>query len=208
MPEKYKVQPGDCIPSIAFERGFFPDTIWKHPDNSALKNLRKDMNVLLAGDEVTIPDKRVVDVEKPPEKRHRFRRKGVPKQLRIQLIDIDKPVANMGYQILIDGVRSSGTTDGDGWLKHSLPPNAKVATLIYDNGMQYELDLGHMDPVDELSGVQKRLKNLGFYGGEIDGRLNEGTAVALREFQGGNGLQVTGQADAATKDKLKERAGA
>ena len=57
MPINHTVRAGDCISSIAFERGFFPDTIWNHGDNSDLKTRREDPNVLLPGDVVVVPDK-------------------------------------------------------------------------------------------------------------------------------------------------------
>jgi hypothetical protein len=208
MPTKYVVEPGDCIASIAFANGFFPDTIWNHPDNAELKTKRKDPQVLLEGDEVTIPDKQIQQTDGATEQRHRFRLKGVPKVIKIQLIDNSHPVANLGLDIFIDGIHSRATTDGQGWVKHPIPPDAKEAMLRYDNGMEYELDLGHMDPVDEVSGVQKRLWNLGHYTGEIDGLLNDQTVGALKQFQNGHQLTVTGEADDPTKSKLKELTGA
>ena len=63
MAENYQVKQGDCISSIAFEKGFFPDTIWNHPENENLKELRKDPSVLLPGDSVYIPDKRLRNLD-------------------------------------------------------------------------------------------------------------------------------------------------
>ena len=70
MATNYQVKPGDCVSSIAFEHGFFPDTIWNHPSNKQLKEKRKDPNTLCAGDSVYIPDLREKVVNKPTNQMH------------------------------------------------------------------------------------------------------------------------------------------
>jgi len=57
MEEDYEVQAGDCISSIAYERGFSLETIWNHPANAALKQRRRNPYVLRPGDVLKIPDK-------------------------------------------------------------------------------------------------------------------------------------------------------
>lgn len=84
---KHTVRQGECISSIAFERGFFWETVWKHPENSKLKQERKDPNVLKPGDEVFVPEKEEKQESCPCEKRHRFRKKGVPAILRLRLME-------------------------------------------------------------------------------------------------------------------------
>jgi hypothetical protein len=37
MAINHEVEEGDCIYSIAFENGFFADTIWNHANNAELK---------------------------------------------------------------------------------------------------------------------------------------------------------------------------
>ncbi len=59
MPITYTVEQGDCLDSIAFAHDFFPDTIWNHPPNAAIRAERKDPNILYPGDVLTIPDKRI-----------------------------------------------------------------------------------------------------------------------------------------------------
>ena len=72
MPINHQVKQGDCISSIAFENGFFPDTIWNHPSNAELKKKREDPHVLLPGDMVFIPDKRPKEVSEPTNQVHKF----------------------------------------------------------------------------------------------------------------------------------------
>ena len=207
MPQKYIVQQGECINSIAFEAGFFPDTIWNDAANKDLKEKRKDMNVLLPGDIVTIPDKKIKEVSKPPEALHKFKRKGVPKFLRVQFKQMDKALANRPYKIRIDEKETEGSTDGDGWLKHPIPPNAKEAALFLE-GCVYHFDLGCLDPPETISGLQGRLLALGCYEGPVDGIQSERTTSALKAFQRANGLKPSGDADDATRKKLKDQAGA
>lgn len=207
MPQKYIVQQGDCTNSIAFETGFFPDTLWNHPANKQLKEQRKNMDVLLPGDIVTIPDKRTKELSKPPEKLHKFKRKGVPKELRVQLSRLDKPEANLRCTVTIDGQESDLKTDGDGWLKLPIPPNAKEARIRLETGEVFTLTLGSLDPVDQTSGLQGRLHALGFYRGPIDGQMSDETTCALKAFQTAHGLTPSGQADTKTTKALADAAG-
>ncbi len=50
--------------------------------------------------------------------------------------------------------------------------------------------------------LQKKLKKLGYYTGEIDGDYGNGTKTAVKNFQKRNGLKVTGEANKKTISKL------
>lgn len=204
--KKYTVKQGDCISSIAFKYGFFPDTIWNDSKNSKLKQDRKDPNVLLPGDEVYIRDKEEKEESCASEKKHRFKRKGVPERLRIQFMDEEeKPRANEAYILEIDGDLSEGKTDKDGKVEIWIPPNAKEGRITFrDSGEEYELELGELDPVTEITGVQARLSNLGFYEGEIDGKMSEELENAIRDFQDNKDLDPTGKLDESFRQKLKK----
>ena len=69
---------------------------------------------------------------------------------------------------------------------------------------EYVLNLGHMDPLNELIGIQKRLNNLGFHCGPANGVLGPRTTDALKTFQKKHNLPESGEADEATKNKLTE----
>jgi hypothetical protein len=207
MAQKYEVQAGDCISSIAFERGFFPDTIWNHADNSELKKKRADPNILMPGDIVTVPDKRLKEISKPAKKLHRFKLKGVPAKLHLRLLHEGEPVKNKPYRLDVEGKISRGTTDGDGNIQAAIPPNADRAKLFVGEGAQeveYSLDLGRLAPIGEVNGVKMRLRNLGYHSGECGPQETDDFRNALKAFEADHKLTVTGKMTEETLHRLKE----
>jgi len=204
MP-KVIVSAGDSIPSLAHEHGQFWQKVWDHPENAALKQKRKNPNQLVAGDEVFVPELESREESRPTESRHVFKRKGVPAKIKMQLFMLGEPRKNEPYVLEIDGQLITGTLDGEGKLEQFVSPTAKSGKLKLKDGKEViPIRLGHLDPVDELSGVKQRLNNLGFHCGPEDDEMNAATAAALRSFQARHQLQETGEADAATKAKLQE----
>ena len=200
MPE-YTVKHGDCISSIAHKYGLFWEKVWDHPNNTQLKESRKDPNILYPGDVVFVPDKEEKEESGATEQRHRFRKKGVPALLRL-IVEIEgEPIANAQYTLEVDGKLYSGETDEDGILEVGIEPNAKRGHLTVGE-LDYELELGGMDPLNENIGIQIRLQNLGFYEGDLDGRLNSETKEAVILFQRTIGIEATGELDQTTRDKL------
>jgi Putative peptidoglycan binding domain len=57
---------------------------------------------------------------------------------------------------------------------------------------------GNLLPDQVIMNVQRALKNLGYYDGEINGSLSPASRRALSAFQEDNGLEVTGAIDEAT----------
>lgn len=199
----HEVKQGECMESIARRYGFFWETLWNHPKNANLKQVRKNPNVLLPSDSVFIPEMEQKTVSLGTNATHRFRKKGVPSCLKIK-VEIDGEArANERYIIEIDGQVFSGTTDGDGGLEIPLPPEAKRGKLVIGEE-EYDLLLGAIDPIDEAAGIQGRLLSMGYDCGSIDGDLGPRTQVALCEFQEDYDLDVTGELDNATKAKIEE----
>jgi N-acetylmuramoyl-L-alanine amidase len=199
------VSDGESIPSIAKDYGFFWQTIWNHPQNAELKEKRKNPNVLLEGDEVFIPEKQEKQESRGTEQKHRFLRKGDPAKIKLRLTMMDQPRANEDYILDIDGKLIQGKTDADGQLEAIIPPNARSGRLILQGGKEeYPLMIGNLDPVDEPSGIQQRLNNLGFDCGGEEGEIGEKTREAIKRFQEAYNLEATGEPDEATRNKLLE----
>ncbi|WP_437571822.1 peptidoglycan-binding protein [Sorangium sp. So ce542] len=196
------VADGDSIESIAFELGFFHETLWNHPANAELNAVRRNPNVLLPGDRVTIPPLTLKEEACATGKRHVFRRRGVPAVYRVQLLEEGAPRPNVAYVLEIDGAARRGTSDADGRIVHRIPPDARRGRLILGDDEIYELEFGRLRPVERVEGVQQRLKNLGFDCGAVDGELGPATRRALARFQEHRGLPASGDPDEATRAAL------
>lgn len=55
---------------------------------------------------------------------------------------------------------------------------------------------------EEVKLLQEKLKELGFYSGNITGNYQEGTLAAVKDFQRACSMEVTGIADVKTQEKL------
>ncbi len=196
---KYTAKQGDCISNIAYRYGLFPDSIWGDSKNSDLKQKRKDGNVLFPGDVVYIRDKEEKEESCSAEKRHSFKRKGVPETLRIRFLDEDgQPRRGLPYTLDIEGMILKGTTGSDGALEEHIPPDAKKVVITLGTGDEQEameLGVGHLDPVTEITGIQGRLNNLGYSCGDEYGVLGEKTRRAVSRFQADHDLKITGEPD-------------
>jgi hypothetical protein len=114
MPIDYEIGPGDCINSVALRHGFFPDTLWNHGSNAELKERRKDPNVLMTGDKLVIPDIKIKELDKATEKKHRFRRKGVPAKLHLRFLKPKDKLKNLPEAAVM---MSPVTSNPKWWLK-------------------------------------------------------------------------------------------
>jgi N-acetylmuramoyl-L-alanine amidase len=124
----------------------------------------------------------------------------------------DEPMADVPYAVYADGkVVKEGKTGGDGKIEAKIPPAASGAWIVLHPGTPKErtvnLGIRAMDPIEETSGVCKRLNNLGFPCPVEEERITPAVADALRAFQRKNGLDPTGEADGTTRDLLKKAHG-
>ncbi len=202
---EYLVKAGDCISSIAMNAGHFWKILWDDPANAELRRVRGNPNVLRPGDRVHIRPLEMKQESGATGQRHRFRRKGEPSLVRIVLYAGSEPRANQDYILEIDGKLTTGTTGSNGELEIWIPGNAKRGKLIIGPDQEeFPLELGTIDPIDTVTGIQGRLNNLGFDAGIVDGKLNSQTQAALRNFQKKYGLPESGEPDKQTRSKLLE----
>src|SRR6516164_3222898 len=123
MP-RHTVKQGDCIMSIAEDYGFMWKTIWNLDDNADLKQLRNDPNILFPGDVVVIPDKTLRVESASTDQLHHYVKNVTRAQVRLRLLDLKRqPRPNLQYVATVDGITSSGQSDGDGYITLNAKPN-------------------------------------------------------------------------------------
>lgn len=211
MPD-HTVKQGDTLISIAHEHHFRDwEVIWLHASNAALREQRTDPQVLVPGDVVHVPEKTPKVFEVATNERHSFVAKVLTARFEAVLRDESgNPLTNCRYRLEIEGDTRQGYTDGEARVGIDLPPDAKRGLLKVwvtsptERTLTWNLQLGSLEPIDTTAGVQARLSNLGFYQGPIDGQLGDEVKRALRDFQVVHGLELTGEADDATRAKLVE----
>jgi hypothetical protein len=210
MGRKHRVKRGECIEGIAARYGWRPDMLWEHPENEALRERRKNPNVLYAGgdgqapDVVSIPELRRREEEVASGQRHRFRRIGVPSRLRLKLGVEGEPRAIQRYRLWVDsgGADREGTTTDSGEIDEWVPPGAKKAFVQLED-LSLEVMLAHLDPIDTRSGLIQRLANMEYLNSIAEGEDEDLLQDGVADFQQDQGMEPTGEADAATIDALQ-----
>jgi len=203
MGKIHKVKQGDSVASLSDVTGHFPGTIWNHPENNALRSRRDNMNILAEDDEVFIPELRNKALPCQTIMRHRFRRVGVPALYRLQLLRDGQPRQNLSYLLVVDGNVIEGSTDERGVIEVFVPPSTSEILLFIGNEEKPRiLKIGELEPADSTSGMQQRLRNLG-YDCPASGSFDETTRTALRAFQQRAGMIPTGDPDATTLATLR-----
>ena len=202
---QHVVQQGEHLSSIAELYGFEKyETIWNHPQNTALKAERDNPNVLLPGDVVEVPDKDQKSITVATTEVHILKVETDKLELRIVIRDyLDQPISNSDCTLEVDGKVERRRTGLDGLVKMPIPRTAKAGNLSI-RGESVEIRIGHLDPVSEPSGQIARLNNLGYLAGLIEEPDQELLKSAVEEFQCDHKLKVDGDCGTATQVKLKE----
>ena len=204
----HTVAQGEWIQKIAWDNHFYNwESIWNHAQNADLKQKRQDPNLLLPGDLLFIPDLTPKQVSAPTDKLHSFVKKKPKMTMKVTFRDEDEhPLANKPWKLTLEDKEYTGNTDGDGAMSQEVPvPESSVDGQVACAGYQYPIHVGHLDPIDAISGVKRRLANLGLDCGSTDDSSTPEFQDALKEFQQSAGLQPTGEVDQSTRDKLKEK---
>lgn len=215
-PDKqHIVSQGDYTSAIAAQNGFpSHKAIWNHGSNASLKDRRKNPNILLPGDEMTIPPIELGSESRASEARHPFKVVTEKLKLRLQLLDECRaPIKDVKCRLQVERLAKELSTDGSGNVEIAIPRVARQGRILIDApDIPLELDagigIGELDPLDEISGQAGRLNNLGYNAGALNTKpTDEGYAQfvsALEEFQCDHGLQVDGLCGPKTQSKLKE----
>ena len=211
MGETHVVGQGEHLTQITEQYGFRDfRTIWEHPDNAELRQLRRSPNVLLPGDVLHIPAKQTNFFACQTGAKHRFQIGAPALLLRLALRDFgNEPLVDTSCEIQVDGKTLLLRTDANGRVEVPISPTAREATLTFKDPLVpfdhvVPIKIGHLDPVEVLSGQMARLNNLGYITRPLEEVDDTIFAHTVQEFQCDVGLKVSGVCDAATQAKLKQ----
>lgn len=202
----YVVKQGDYLARIAFARGFDADKVWADPKNAELRALRKSPDILYPGDILHVPDAAPQGLPLNSGTTNSYCL-SIPKvTLSVRFVIGEAPLASETFVIHGLGAPQSGTTDKNGSITIAAPVRVREVTVAFPNrGVQYPVRIGEMDPIEESSGVRKRLEHLGYcapFDGESEEDAEDTIRFAIKAFQTAKSLPATGVMDAATTSEL------
>ena len=213
MP-KHVIQQGECLSSLAAAFGLKSwKDLYNHPDNVELKKKRPNPNVVAPGDVVMLPDSAMEKKTVPCSTGQGplFLVQAPKVKLRIVLKDRKgEPYGDKRFEVVVEGNTLPGRTNGEGLIDVPIPASAKDGQMRVwldeepedtSPDIDRDLDLGHLDPIDCVNGLQARLHNLGHHC-EVNGTLDKDTLAAARAFRLKAGLPEVGD-DALIDDDLR-----
>lgn len=212
------VKQGECLSSIARHYGL-PSwrTIYDHPNNAGFRAKRPDPNLIYPGDQLFIPGLEPREENASTDKRTTFRttREGV--RLAIRVHDEEgNAVANAKFRILAIDTQTehTGSTNVEGIAEAPIPDDAEHAQLeVWPQGQdnaecwRWDILIGHLDPLDTVSGHQARLNNLGYDSGDVDGIKGPITEAAIKAFQTDEALEPDGIVGPKTTNAFRDTHG-
>ena len=79
-------------------------------------------------------------------------------------------------------------------IEELLALRAEINQLLQEKGYKVYFDISHGDKGENVSSLQKRLTELGYYSGAINGKYDSSTQKAVKQFQKDNNLPSNGTA--------------
>jgi Putative peptidoglycan binding domain len=210
MLKPYIIRQGDYFTKLAHTKGFNAEKAWNDPANDDLRKKRSSMDMLEPGDIVFIPDEARprLDVSGGVVNHYIARIPKIPVNVRIKVggeIVVDEPYIIRG--VGPDPV--NGKTDKNGYLSTRVRVHVReIEVELPKRKRTLRVRVGDMDPMNELSGLQKRLTHLGYYlptktGTENFDALDPHQILsALKAFQAARKIEVTGKLDDKTRKAL------
>ena len=214
MAKTHTVAQGETLTRIARQYKFSSAmALYNHPANAEFRQLRSNPDLIYPGDKIVIPDIEPKVISIATGKQHVFCLPRESEMFRVK-IQNRRGRAWQGKKVVLNlaGQQLETSIGADGLIELELP-NGDESEGTLDVFMdatsdqpthRFELQLGHLDPVETLSGVQARCNLLGFDCGVADGVMGAKTRAGVKAFQAANGLDADGIPGPKTQAKLKE----
>ncbi|MFV8755971.1 peptidoglycan-binding domain-containing protein [Nannocystaceae bacterium ST9] len=205
----HRVEQGQTIAHVAWQHGVGMRAILDAPENRELF-ARRSMNILFEGDEVFVPDEPAKQVGIETGRSHLFIYQPRTIPVRLQFLQAGVPRSHEPVDWRVAGGELvEDRLDAEGWLRAAVPLDASELEVVFQPGTDYAktttMRLAHLDPVEEVRGIQQRLNNLGFACGAESGDAGDETRAAIEAYQRAHGLAETGEIDDSTRAHLGGR---
>ncbi len=167
--QPYVIRQGDYLLSLAYRFGFDVDTVWNDPKNAQLRQLRSSPSILWPTDVLYIPDQNV-----PPAMQtvttgttNTFVTDVPTLSVTQQFVGSEATTYSSRAYIVQELDQLTGlTTDEKGIATFQAPVTLDAATVQFtDTGESWVLHIGHLDPINTLSGIFQRLQHLNYVAG-------------------------------------------
>jgi N-acetylmuramoyl-L-alanine amidase len=214
MTQQHTVAQGETLLRIARQYGYQTSkALYNHPSNAEFKALRPDPNLIYSGDKITIPPKKEKFIPLRTNSINSFVVQNEKEYFRLQIIHEDgDDITGKRIVITIGSQTIDTVLPGNGLIEVELNENDSLTGQVdlylkedqSSPSESFTAQVGHLDPIDTLSGVQARCNLLGFDCGTVDGISGSKTKAGVRDFQYEHDLEVDGIAGAKTKAKLQQ----
>ncbi|MBU2894053.1 peptidoglycan-binding protein [Colwellia sp. D2M02] len=214
MTQQHTVAQGETLLRIARQYGYKTSTaLYNHPSNAEFKALRPDPNLIFPGDIITIPAKKEKFMPLRASSINTFVVQNEKEYFRLKVFYEDgrditgkRIVLNIGSQTIDTVLPTDGLVEVE--LNENDTLTAQIDLYLKEGettpSKSFTAQVGELDPVDTLSGVQARCNLLGFDCGKVDGINGAKTKAGVKGFQFVHGLEVDAIAGKKTKAKLKQ----
>jgi len=207
MTQQHTVAQGETLLRIARQYGYKTSTaLYNHPSNAEFRALRPDPNLIYPGDVITIPPKKEKFMPLRANSLNTFVVQNEKQYFRLKVAYDD------GDDITVNVLCIDTVLQSDGLIEVELNNNDALTgnvDLYLKAGettptKSFAVQIGNLDPIDTLSGVQGRCNMLGFNCGKVDGVMGEKTRIGVKEFKYQHELDVDGIPGPKTKAKLQQ----
>ena len=122
--------------------------------------------------------------------------------LRLRIKDYRlRPLPHIPCELDLEGATRKLATDGEGLVERSISPMTDASRLSVGNFIAVAR-VGHLDPIDEITGIQARLNNLGYEAGSTPDPTDRAFRSAVEGFQCDAGLSVDGEISTETRARM------
>jgi hypothetical protein len=187
--QPYVIRQGDHLPALAYQFGFDADDVWNDSANDDLRNLRSDPNLLAPTDVLYIPNQ----TDKSPATH--FLETGQTNTftsdeptIGVVVVFADSDRGSQAFTVTELPELAGLSTDGDGCAKFDVPISLQEVSVVFtSDGATFDVKVGHLDPINTLTGAFQRLQNLGYLDPDldVDGVDVDTVRFALQALQAG-----------------------